>query len=102
MWCLAQLLWLQFTYLFTIRIVQYIFEERKYRKDKDKLNVRGFKRGLTCIVKQLVMISSFLVGFLDVSCIYKACQSGEGKFLIIKVGSSFCYKWVLILNGVSM
>ena len=48
------------------------------------------------------MISSFLVGFLDVSCIYKACQSGEGKFLIIKVGSSFCHKWVLILNGVSM
>ncbi|KAM4072485.1 hypothetical protein ACB094_11G141100 [Castanea mollissima] len=24
----------------------------KYRKDKDKLNVKGFKRGLTCIVKQ--------------------------------------------------
>ena len=34
--------------------------------------------------------------------VYKACQGGEGNFLIIQVGSSFCYKWVLILNGVSM
>ena len=36
----AQLLWLWFTYLFTVKIVQYILEERKYGKDKDRLNVK--------------------------------------------------------------